>query len=44
MGMVFRPFHLVRTYRFFEAFREFKNGNPKIVEKTKKELFEILEV
>lgn len=44
IGMVFRPFRLVRTYRFFEAFKEFKHGNPKIVEKTKKELFEILGV
>jgi hypothetical protein len=23
LGMVFRPFHFVKTYRFFEAFQEF---------------------
>ncbi|HLO13901.1 MAG TPA: hypothetical protein VK206_03665 [Anaerolineales bacterium] len=42
IALVFRPFHLVKTYRFFEAFREFKHGNPKKVEKIKKELFDDL--
>jgi hypothetical protein len=32
IGIVFRPFRLVKTYRFFEAFKEFKHGDPKRVE------------
>lgn len=40
IGMVFRPFHFVKTYRFFEAFKEFKHGNSKSVEKIRKELFD----
>lgn len=43
IGIVFRPFHLVKIYRFFEAFKEFKYGNPEKVEEIKKELFEALE-
>jgi hypothetical protein len=39
MGMVFRPFHLVKTYRFFEAFRDFKHGNTRTIEEIRKELF-----
>ena len=41
IGIVFRPFHFVKTYRFFEAF---KHGNVKKVEEIKRELFEELEV
>ena len=44
IGIVFRPCRFVKTYRFFEAFKEFKHGNPGRVEKMKNELFEILEV
>lgn len=44
IGIVFRPFRLVKTYRFFEAFKEFKYGHPEKVEEVKKELFEILGV
>lgn len=44
IGMVFRPFHLVKTYRFFEAFQEFKHGHTKRVEEIKREIFEILGV
>jgi hypothetical protein len=39
IGMVFRPFHFVKTYRFFEAFQEFKHGDVKKVEEIKNELF-----
>jgi hypothetical protein len=39
MGMVFRPFQFVKTYRFFEAF---KRRNLKRVEEIKRELFEDL--
>jgi len=42
MGIVFRPFRFVKTYRFFEAFKEFKHGDPEKVEGIKRELFEIL--
>lgn len=42
IALVFRPLRLVKTYRFFEAFKEFKHGNPNKVEGIRKELFEIL--
>ncbi len=44
MGIVFRPFRFVKTYRFFEAFKDFKHGNSERVEKMKEELFEMLGV
>jgi hypothetical protein len=44
MGIVFRPFHLVKTYRFYEAFKDFKHGKPRKVEEIKRELFETLGV
>jgi hypothetical protein len=44
IGIVFRPFRRVKTYRFFEAFKEFKYGNSEEVEEIKKKLFEVLEV
>jgi hypothetical protein len=40
IAIVFRPFQFVKTYRFFEAFTEFKHGNSKSVEKIRKELFD----
>jgi len=42
IAIVFRPFHFVKTYRFFEAFKEFKHGNPKEVDQIKKELFDYI--
>lgn len=39
MGMIFRPFRFMKTYRFFEAF---KHGKLKRVEEIKRELFEEL--
>ena len=39
IGIVFRPFHLVKTYRFFEAFKEFRRGDFQKVENLKKDLF-----
>ena len=42
MAMVFRPFHIVETYRFFEAFKGFKRGDRKKVEEIKSELFDTL--
>ena len=44
MAIVFRPFHLVKTYRFYEAFKDFKHGKPGKVEEIKRELFETLGV
>ena len=44
MGMVFRPFRFVKTYRFFEAFKEFKHGDPRKVKEIQSELFRILKV
>ena len=41
MAIVFRPFRLVETYRFFEAF---KHGKVKRVEEIKRKLFEDLRV
>jgi hypothetical protein len=43
IAIIFRPFRLVKTYRFFEAFQEFKHGDAKKVEEIKKELFDLLE-
>ena len=42
MGMVFRPFHSVRTYRFFEAFKAFKHGDTNRVEDLKRDLLDEL--
>jgi hypothetical protein len=44
IAMVFRPFHFVKTYRFFEAFKDFKHGNPRKVEELKNALFNDLEI
>ena len=43
IGIVFRPFRFVKTYRFFEAFKNFKHGDTKKVEGIKKNFFENLE-
>lgn len=40
IGMVFRPFHPVKTYRFFEAFKAFKHGDPTTVQVLQNALFE----
>jgi hypothetical protein len=39
MEMIFHPFRLVKTYRFFEACKEFKHGDPKKVEEIRDRLF-----
>ena len=44
MVIVFRPFHFVKTYRFYEAFKDFKHGNTGKVEEIKRALFETLGV
>ena len=44
IGMVFRPFHFVKTYRFFEAFQEFKHGDDQKVQQMKVKLFQALDI
>lgn len=44
MAIVIQPFHFVKTYRFFEAFKDVKYGNNNQVENLKKQLFESLEI
>jgi hypothetical protein len=38
MGMVFPPFRFVKTYRFYEAFKEYKHGHSNKVENLKRAL------
>ena len=40
--LVFRPLQSVKKFQFFNAFKDFKHGNPAEVEKISKELFETL--
>ncbi|MGB8983865.1 MAG: hypothetical protein WCC12_18490, partial [Anaerolineales bacterium] len=42
IGIVIRPFRCAKTYRFFEAFKEFKQGDRGKVEKISMELFKTL--
>jgi hypothetical protein len=44
IGMIFRPLRFVKTYRFFVAFKEFKHGDPRNVEKLRKNLFDDIEI
>jgi len=44
IGIVFRPFRFAKTYRFFEAFKEFKHGNARSVEKITRKFLETLGV
>ena len=43
IGIVFRPFRRVKTFRFFEAFKEFKHGDARRVEEIKKDFLRSLE-
>lgn len=38
IAVVFRPFRFVKTYRFYEAFKEHKHGHPNKVETLKRAL------
>jgi hypothetical protein len=42
MIVVFRPFHFAQKFRFWPAFREWKQGNTKAVEKLKLEIVDTL--
>ena len=44
IAIVFHPFRLVKTYRFFKAFQEFKRGDSRGVEELKRELFRDLNI
>ena len=37
MAVVFHPLRVPRIYRFYEAFKEFKHGDPRKIEELKKE-------
>jgi hypothetical protein len=39
MAIVFRPFRLARSFRFYKPFREFKHGKPQAVAELTEELF-----
>src|SRR5688572_18374994 len=39
LAVVFRPFHRTRTFRFWEAFREYKHGRPDALHALERELF-----
>ena len=44
IAIVFRPFQTVKTYRFYQAFKKFKHGNPTEVEEIKNGLFRNLKI
>lgn len=39
IALVFRPFRFLKAFRFFEAFKEYKRGNPENVQRLKKDFF-----
>jgi hypothetical protein len=39
MAVVFRPFHLTRTFRFWKPFQEYKRGRPQALENIEAEFF-----
>jgi len=44
IAIVFRPFQPAKTYRFYQAFKKFKHGNPTEVEELKNRLFRNLKI
>jgi len=42
IAIVFRPLRLHKTFRFFEAFRDYKHGNPQSLEDIESEFFKYL--
>jgi len=44
IGIVIRPFQPAKTYRFYQAFKKFKHGNPTEVEEIKNSLFRDLKI
>lgn len=43
MVVVFRPFRLARTFRYYKPFRDYKHGKPEAVDKLTDQLFALLE-
>lgn len=39
IAIVLRPFQVAKTYRFYQAFKKFKHGNPEEVQEIKNKLF-----
>ena len=42
MGLIFRPFRWVKTFRFFKPFRDLKHGKPDALQKMEAEFFAAL--
>jgi hypothetical protein len=42
VAIVFRPFRLARTFRYYKSFREFKHGKPEAVDALTDQLFALL--
>ena len=43
MAVVFRPFRIGRSFRFYEPFREFKHGKKEALAKMERELYDLLD-
>jgi len=43
LAVVFRPFRLAKTYRFWGPFKDYKHGNPAALEKMTKEVLDLAE-
>jgi hypothetical protein len=41
-ALVFRPWHSVKRFRFYKAFKDFKHGSPAELERVSRELFDTL--
>lgn len=44
IGIVLRPFHFAKIYRFYKAFQEFKHGDARSVEAMKDQFFMMLSI
>ena len=42
LAIVFKPFRFNKEFRFYEAFKEYKNGTTEKLEKIKREFFELI--
>ena len=42
MALVFRPFHLVKDFRFWKAFKDFQHGKEYALKKIEKDFFECI--
>jgi hypothetical protein len=44
LAVVFRPLHPAHTFRFWQPFRDFKNGHPEALHQMESEFFELIGV